>query len=97
MAAQPLRSIYQLKVTLKRSKPPIWRRFHIASSDDLEDLHIVLQIVMGWDHEHLHEFSHGNNRYGLPDEDYPSDILHENDYHIDQVLKKEKDKLILTV
>jgi len=94
MSPQSLRSIYQLKVTLKGSKPPIWRRFEIASSDDLEDLHITLQIVMGWQDEHLHEFSQGNLRYGLPDEDYPSDILHENDYRVDQVLKKEKDKLI---
>lgn len=94
MPSQSLRSIYQLKVTLKGSKPPIWRRFEIASSDDLEDLHITLQIVMGWQDEHLHEFSQGNNRYGLPDEDYPSDILHENDFRIEQVLKKEKDKLI---
>lgn len=93
MTAQTLRSIYQLKVALKGARPPIWRRLQIASSDNLEDLHIALQIVMGWTNDHLHEFSMGRVRYGIPDEDFPSDILDEADYRLAQVLRKEKDTL----
>ncbi len=57
MTPRTLRSIYQLKVILKGIRPPIWRRLLIASTDTLEDLHIALQIVMGWTNSHLHEFA----------------------------------------
>ena len=93
MKARSLRSIYQLKVSLKWSRPPIWRRLQITSTDNLEDLHDALQIVMGWTNSHLHEFSSGRERYGMPDEDFPSEVHDEIDYRIDQVLHKEKDRL----
>ena len=93
MTARSLRSIYQLKVTLKGTEPPIWRRLQIASIDSLEDVHIAIQIVMGWTNSHLHEFAQGRDRYGIPDEDFPSDVRDETEYRLDQVLKKEKDKL----
>jgi len=93
MTARSLRSIYQLKVTLKGAQPPIWRRLLIASADNLEGVHIALQIVMGWTNSHLHEFVSGRDRYGIPDEDFPSDLHDEVDYRLDHVLKKEKDKL----
>ena len=93
MTTRALRSIYQLKVSLLGSRPPIWRRLLVASTDNLEDVHIALQIVMGWANEHLHEFAKDGKRYGIPDEDFPSDVRDEIDYRLDQVLKKEKDKL----
>ena len=93
MTARSLRSIYQLKVTLKGSRPPIWRRLLIASTDNLEDVHIALQIVMGWTNSHMHEFAKNGERYGVPDEDFPSNVRDEIDFRLDQVLKKVKDKL----
>jgi len=93
MTTRFLRSIYQLKVTLKGCRPPIWRRLLIASTDKLEDLHIALQVVMGWTNSHLHEFAKDGDRYGIPDEDFPSDVRDEVDFRLDQVVKKEKDKL----
>lgn len=94
--AKSLRSIYQFKVTLNGIRPPVWRRFVIASTENLADLHLVLQIVMGWTDSHLHEFAKGSERYGVPDEDFPSDIHDESKFRIDQVLKQEKDKLRYT-
>ncbi|NIQ12083.1 MAG: plasmid pRiA4b ORF-3 family protein, partial [Gammaproteobacteria bacterium] len=47
---------------LKGVNPVIWRRFQIASTDNLEDVHIALQIVMGWSNSHLHEFVCGRDR-----------------------------------
>ena len=96
MNTRPLRSIYQLKVTLKWSRPPIWRRLQIASTDNLEDLHIALQIVMGWTNSHLHEFASGRDRFGVPDEEFSSDVHDEIEYRMDQVLQKEKDRLNYT-
>lgn len=94
LTAKSLRSIYQLKVTLKGMRPPIWRRILVASTTKLDDIHLILQIVMGWTDSHLHEFIQGRNRYGEPDEDFPSDAQDETQYRLDQILKKEKEKLI---
>ncbi|WP_295624037.1 plasmid pRiA4b ORF-3 family protein [uncultured Nitrosomonas sp.] len=94
LTAKSLRSIYQLKVTLKGMRPPIWRRILVASTTKLDDIHLILQIVMGWTNSHLHEFIQGRDRYGEPDEDFPSDAQDETQYRLDQILKKEKEKLI---
>ncbi|MGB0880702.1 MAG: plasmid pRiA4b ORF-3 family protein [Polaribacter sp.] len=52
--------IVQLKITLKRSKPPIWRRILIEKEMTFEDLHYIIQDVMGWENCHLHEFRDNN-------------------------------------
>jgi hypothetical protein len=94
MDTRNLRSVYQLKVTIKGIQPPIWRRLLITSTNNLENVHIALQIVMGWANSHLHMFMHNRDRYGIPDEDFPSDLHNEVEYRLDQLLKKEKDKLL---
>ncbi len=48
-------AIYQFKVTLKESHPPIWRRIQVPDCT-LGELHEVLQVVMGWEDCHLHQF-----------------------------------------
>jgi hypothetical protein len=62
--------IYQLKITLLDSKPPIWRRLLVPSDLTLAQLHDVLQNAMGWQDCHLHEFRIGDLRFGVPDPDY---------------------------
>ena len=47
--ATPTGQIYQLKVTLLEVVPRIWRRFQVAGSTKLSDLHRTLQVVMGWE------------------------------------------------
>ncbi|MDP2045431.1 MAG: plasmid pRiA4b ORF-3 family protein, partial [Deltaproteobacteria bacterium] len=51
--------IYQLKVTLRDSDPPIWRRFEVSHDLTLHKLHNILQVVMGWGNEHLFDFYKG--------------------------------------
>ncbi len=41
-APAPSVPIYQIKVTLKGSKPPIWRRLLVASDTRLGKLHRIL-------------------------------------------------------
>ena len=50
------RAVYQMKVTLIHSRPPIWRRLQVESGVALDRLHDTLQIVMGWTNSHLHGF-----------------------------------------
>ena len=58
--------IYQLKVTLKYSKPPIWRRLLVPSDIALDKLHYILQAAFDWTNSHLHQFivtEHGIDDY----------------------------------
>jgi len=64
--------IYQVKVTLLDTRPPIWRRLLLPAGLTLDILHHVLQVAMGWTDSHLHEFSVGKKRFGVPD---PEDQL----------------------
>lgn len=59
--------VYQLKVTLIGTNPPIWRRLVVPAGFTLEQLHYVLQIAMGWENCHLHEFCIGRRRIGMVD------------------------------
>ena len=58
--------VYQIKVTLKGSKPPIWRRMQVTSETTLAQLHRILQRVMGWESSHLYQFVVGGMEYGDP-------------------------------
>ena len=59
--------IYQIKVTLRYSHPPIWRRIQVAGETTFYELHYILQRVMGWDDSHLHQFIIGDRTYGGSD------------------------------
>lgn len=51
-----MQHIYQLKITLKGAKPPIWRRVMVEESATLADLHNIIQYCFAWDDSHMHEF-----------------------------------------
>ena len=48
--------LYSFRIELRGVKPKIWRRFFCPSDVTLEDLHEVIQKVMGWYGGHLHFF-----------------------------------------
>ncbi|MBC8496933.1 MAG: plasmid pRiA4b ORF-3 family protein [Chloroflexi bacterium] len=61
--------IYQIKVTLKDSKPPIWRRLLVPTNITLYELHQIIQTAMGWAGYHLHQFVIYGQYYGDPEDD----------------------------
>jgi len=83
---------YLLKVTLKDMPKTIWRRFVVPSDIPLDELHVVLQDVMGWDHSHLHAFTVGKQQY-LPDEANSGDDLPEEDYTLADVAGRKGTKI----
>src|SRR5215831_16719149 len=62
-------AVYELKVTLEGTDPPIWRRIRVPCQITLADLHLVLQAVMGWENDHLYMFQVGKRRIGEPSRD----------------------------
>ncbi|HSX80706.1 MAG TPA: plasmid pRiA4b ORF-3 family protein [Candidatus Saccharimonadia bacterium] len=87
-------SVYQLKVTLRDSKPPIWRRIQVTSDIRLSTLHRVLQGVMGWEDAHLHQFMAHGIYYGTPHPDFGFEVQNEQQVSLQQVMSRAKDKLI---
>ena len=59
-------TVYQLKVTLMDISPPPWRRIQVKGDITLLKLHNVLQVVMGWEDYHLHQFEIDGISYTRP-------------------------------
>lgn len=56
----PEAKIYTLRVDLRDSHPPIWRRFEARSDISLETLHLAIQGAFDWANYHLYRFSLGH-------------------------------------
>ncbi len=54
---------YQLKINLLGAKFQIWRSFVVPAGITLDRLHDIIQIVMGWEDYHVHEFRIDNKIY----------------------------------
>ena len=86
--------IYQVKVTLEGIRPPIWRRILVTSDTALNKLHRILQVVMGWDDYHLHQFIINGTYYGIHDPDLMFDLKDEEKMKLDMVVLQEQKKFI---
>lgn len=64
---QKSKNVIQLKITLMGSKPEIWRRLIVPEDSTLEYLHALIQISMGWQNSHLHQFEINEKRYSDPE------------------------------
>lgn len=60
---------YQIKITLRDSRPSLWCRIQVRDDVKLAELHKALQAVMGWTDTHLHHFVIGDKYYGVSDEE----------------------------
>ncbi|KAF9926220.1 hypothetical protein BGZ65_007369 [Modicella reniformis] len=58
---QQQKEIYSVKISIKRMKPPIWRRVHLWSDTTLRQLHMIIQGTMRWENHHLHKFDFTGN------------------------------------
>ena len=86
-AAKSGAAIYQLKIVLLGSKPPVWRRLQVPGNANLGWLHSVLQTALGWTNSHLHHFLTGEVRYADP---------HENDgMGFDETPDRDENKFTL--
>lgn len=92
--------ILQLKITLKGSKPPIWRRVLVDKDATLEDLHYIIQHAMGWYSSHLWTFELGNESFGPVDKGgmgfEPGDVDDAAEQKIGALASHEKAKFTYT-
>lgn len=54
---------YLLRIELADITPAIWRRIVVPAAITLDRLHDVIQIVMDWEEQHLHQFSYKKRYY----------------------------------
>lgn len=88
-------SIFRIRATLLEIQPPVWRSIELSDQTTLKQLHRILQIAMGWEDCHLHEFVIRGQRYGKRDPDFDSaeSILPETGVSLADVLQKPKSQI----
>ena len=95
---QPVQTlpVYELKITLRGSNPAIWRRVQVPGSIQLNRLHDVFQIVMGWTDSHLHQFIDAPIVYSVPSGDDYSRVerLDERRFCLADILRQENTAFI---
>ncbi|MDO5511289.1 plasmid pRiA4b ORF-3 family protein [Corynebacterium sp.] len=89
---------FRVRVDLEETHPPVWRRLLIPGQMRLHEVHLLLQIAMGWENSHLHKFFQGSvfeRRDFLTDFDRAEGEqgIFEHDVRLDQVLHDVGDKL----
>lgn len=89
-------TVYQLKITLKDAKPPIWRRVQVLDTATLQQLHHIIQVTMGWTDSHLHQFVIQGVEYGQPMPEYDFNVRDERAAKLNQLVSGEKFKFFYT-
>ncbi|KXB07633.1 hypothetical protein AKJ51_00765 [candidate division MSBL1 archaeon SCGC-AAA382A20] len=89
------RPVCQLYIVLLGIEPKIWRRFQVSSNITLDRLHDVIQVIMGWEDCHLHQFIVGEKFYGMPMDDGPMigpPMKDESGARLRQIISNEGDR-----
>ncbi|WP_372369756.1 plasmid pRiA4b ORF-3 family protein [Candidatus Uabimicrobium sp. HlEnr_7] len=80
--------IYYLKISLKKSKPLIWRRICVPGNISLAALHDIIQVTMGWENNHEHCFTIDEVVYGDMSSDYH--LKDEQKYALNELITENK-------
>ena len=89
-----IENVYQIKIALRYSKPPIWRRLLVPDSISLFKLHQIIQIAMGWTDSHLHQFVIHGEYYRIPSPEDWRPVIDERHSRLDQIAPSESDKFV---
>ncbi|MEV1242023.1 plasmid pRiA4b ORF-3 family protein [Nonomuraea sp. NPDC049750] len=87
-------TVHTIKVTLRGSRPPVWRRLGVASDSTLRHLHDVIQASFGWQNYHMWVFDTATGRFG--DTDRELEIRSAASTRLDQVAPRANDRLRYT-
>ena len=89
---------YQIKIAIKNSHPPIWRRVLVPDGLTFSQLSLIINEAMGWASEHLYCFTFRNLRIEIEESaeaDLWSDFSHEDtldasETYINEFMEAEK-------
>jgi hypothetical protein len=84
-SAVPDGQIYQLKVTLNDAPVAIWRVVQVPGNVTLRQLHEILQLAMGWQNAHLHEFRIDGMGYGEPSAEFDLEVNDDRRFRLSSV------------
>ena len=82
-----------LRIELSYIKPTVWRQIQVPLDFTLGDLHLVIQIAMGWQNGHLHQYDCHGECVGMLDEDSPEGMVDEYDVFLDDVFETKGSKI----
>ncbi|MEO6916427.1 MAG: plasmid pRiA4b ORF-3 family protein [Chitinophagaceae bacterium] len=75
MAQKSNLNTFQLKVTLLKTNPVVWRKVWLPATFNFYQLHMALQAAFGWENSHLFQFCKNGmsdvDGIGIPNEEYP--------------------------
>ena len=102
-----MNAVYQLRITLKYISPPIWRLVQVPMEFRLDQMHTLIQLVMGWDDSHLHGFDLASSKRGRrPERQFmPAEVMgelfvdeaeDESKMSIGELCPRVNDKLVYT-
>jgi hypothetical protein len=86
--------VFQLKITLLETEPKIWRRVLVKANTSLADLHRVIQIAMGWDACHMHQYKIGGEYYGVPHKDFDYEVKNERKFTLADLYELQRRKFV---
>jgi hypothetical protein len=86
--------MYQLKVTLMETNPPIWRRLRIPAGTTLARVDRIIQTAMGWTNSHLHTFTAGGVVYADPSPEWEIPVRNERRTQLPQIVSEEGEAFI---
>lgn len=78
---------YIIKVTIKNTHPPVWRRLQIPAGITFHELNAIIQLAFNWSGYHLYSFEIGNLLIEIPD-----DIYDDFDYKVINSKRTKVDK-----
>lgn len=90
---QPQNNAVTLRIELSYIKPKIWRQIQVPLDFTLGDLHMVIQIAMGWQNGHLHQYDCHGECVGMLDEESPEGMVDEYDVFLEDVFEIEGAKI----
>lgn len=90
----------KIKIELEDLSIQVWREIIIDQQATLEDLHFAIQVVMGWEDYHDHEFTIDENHYGYFDDETDQEnlenILDESQYLLKDILTQPEQTIRYT-
>lgn len=88
--------VFDINVSLLGAEPAVWRQVRIPGDSHLRLVHLVLQMAMGWENRHLHEFVSADRKRYVDFDGYEpqENELDENMYTLKDLVSEPGDRCL---